>query len=522
MADVFVNLQHSLLQTHTPLFQDPAILSYWYATTADREIQAHILYVELLLRGNDPSRANSTSSRAIAIDLWPVLRGMLDDGSNHLVQLRALEACAHLKENASTTEEVLALFVQAAGHEISTVRAAAFRSLGALLKDSTGNLLDALLKGCRDTNLAVRVQATWAFTKYLQSHADLWTDYTAWVSALTLAQSLIRDSDKLRATALLAIAYLIRSLPAALVADRFLEDISSVYVDIRQHFLGGMVEVNVMQLSSQFTQKVLSASAFALGAILHRLPQDQPLAEDIFLTLVCMLRDGFVNLRILSARLLHTTLMQMTHVAHLLRLLEAITIVLDRSPSLQRPVRIPAVQAVSVVISKAREEVLACGLLLLLQQVLTMLIAQEEGSKAVQALDCCSEALLSFLERSVLDAYDPPISIAADHEKSFDHITPSMRQGLARSIAAMLLTQAHGGNSSSALPPIVAFRLHSLAGHQDEASADTRGGYGAFDGLDPFGSYLLPGLGSAQGGWSGRRDETYVHSFEVDEEADEF
>eukprot|EP00975_Prorocentrum_lima_P050666 10610546-Prorocentrum_lima.AAC.1 len=75
--------------------------------------------------------------------------------------------------------------------------------------------LDMMVKGCKDSNLAVRIQATWALTKLLlavKSDVDLkllWRSSEQWREMSDLMLQLCKDSEKIQATAILGVTCLV-------------------------------------------------------------------------------------------------------------------------------------------------------------------------------------------------------------------------------------------------------------------------------------------------------------------------
>jgi hypothetical protein len=280
--------------------------------------------------------------------------------SNHRVQLRAFEACGKfplcalrspindsaVEENEKhilLAEKILVLLQTSFSHTVGTVRSVAFRSLGELLqwRDAGINnrldrhLLAALLKGCSDSKLAVRVQATWALTKFLAhisqpscTVASVWSDFATWLAAFKLIIKLTQDSEKLLATALLALSYLLRSSEQCWFAinSQCVETLNEVELAMQgisarclvRDAEGGVV---VAETIRTHTQKVVVATAHTMGALMKWILVFYDLyplevAKNLFdfglqvqLSFLC---DGFLPLRIVSSMWLQRIFSEVT------------------------------------------------------------------------------------------------------------------------------------------------------------------------------------------------------------------
>lgn len=346
-SEVVTPLQHVFISHYILTFSgNPAVLIEWVNKLlasnkpTDQELLARTIGALI------PAKVQWISSSA----LWKYLTD-LNNSSSHLVLLKVLEALGQIPDefllslNPSAGATVVSRLIAGSSHDVSTVRTASFRALGELFHHCTlpftqlgwdeKVILDSLLKGAADSNLAARIQSVWALSKFLKKHCVegnsrshsldtntvLWKNYHEWASAFEILVSLCRDSDKIKATALLAVGWLSKSGHSMLETGDSIEGLEQAatkledaYWKIVDQFLGDPDDDDLLsRLLQQFTQKVIVAAVTSLAninlrtlSILNRCIQASngaaKMTEHTARLLTNFLKCGFLSLRVVCAR----------------------------------------------------------------------------------------------------------------------------------------------------------------------------------------------------------------------------
>eukprot|EP01031_Cornospumella_fuschlensis_P032910 gene32910-39799_t len=403
----------------------------------------------------------------------------------HLPLLNAVEALGILSlgfcYDDDLTERTLCALQAASNHEVGTVRAAAFASLGQLLQQAADAQsafaalclvklrITQLTCGCTDSKLAVRLHAAWASAKLLALHkqsggrGSLYGSSKDLVAALRLCQGLLADSEKLQATALLLLALVLQQHEVALEAEEVRQTVvGEVLLVLRSLFpryLGADVIAcldDLSALSHRFSMKVLVAAFRAAGCALQALLQLGAATGDGSDGVLSDLKS-FMQLLLRGARSRIVTV-QMAALDMLDPLLCTVSRRLGAhldadllTSSLETVVQVVALASAgarsggAVLRSKLhrRDALALSALLAALRAVRTPQRSAQTLAKAVQTVWLHAEGLVAFLERFQ------------------DNGTGHEVQDVAGELLA-LLPDAPTASLCGGLPPILLFRLSSL------------------------------------------------------------
>lgn len=372
--DLFGSFLHGVVQRYVSVFfHNQFLWQYWISSLSNEssphclELLAHLLSSYFSRRRNhylksSPSctvycceRASPPSLPGEVADdnLWRILNDLINH-ENHKVKQLALEALGNLEPSLvrhpsdhSLEEAVASIFIDSASHSISGVRATAYRSLGEWLQDQRMNIqcgivasqgIDVMVKGCKDSNLAVRIQATWALTKLLlavKSDVELkllWRSSQQWREMSDLMLQLCKDSEKIQATAILGVTCLVNvfRLHALARNDRIGEDLHlnssidyliGIFDCIHATFV--YVESCEEAIERKFSQKIVTAAVNCLGVVcwtlislMHVLgltnchdeyldcQHVQSVVLRCYAILLPMFQNGFLSLQIVAGRIL--------------------------------------------------------------------------------------------------------------------------------------------------------------------------------------------------------------------------
>eukprot|EP00981_Chlorochromonas_danica_P007952 scaffold1931_cov215-Ochromonas_danica.AAC.8 len=398
-------------------------------------------------------------------NLWRILNDLINH-ENHKVKQLALEAVGNLEpglvprpSDRSLEETVASILIDSASHSISGVRATAYRSLGEWLQDQRMDLrcgilasqgLDMMVKGCKDSNLAVRIQATWALTKLLlavKSDVDLkllWRSSEQWREMSDLMLQLCKDSEKIQATAILGVTCLVNVFRLHALARNYgigddlhlnssTDYLIRIFDCIHQTFVN--VESCEEAIERKFSQKIVTAAVNCLGVVCWTLisftrvlgltncldeylrSQHGQLVQSVVLRcygiLLPMFQNGFLSLQIVAGRILGKLLgliwpsgneddknVMMTS-DHILSLIEVLTMVVEKICE-ARCGHHPVIASTKFLIRKSRESSLHMVALSLLSRCLSIICEQnvfDLNHRMMEMLNYRAEACTAFLEQ---------------------------------------------------------------------------------------------------------------------------